>query len=1215
MADDSIHEVHGRVRLQRDIASPQKDGSWMDNERQRIQAYEYLCHVGEAKEWIEACIREPIAPIEELEEELRNGIVLARLAKSFQPEVVRRIFEDRTKLQYRHSDNINYLFIAMQRVGLPEVFHFELTDLYEKKNIPKVIYCIHALSHLLVKKGMSPSIKNLVGKLNFTDEQLENTQQSLEQAGVPMPQFGNIQDALAKELTNKEPELSEEEKRWRYFQNNIDKVVKCENAVRATLARKLRRQYEEERRRKEEEARRRAEEERLRREAVARQRERNIVKVQAQIRMHLAHKELQDRKKHWAVNVDRIIALQSITRTAKQRREYLKRLHELKSSEGVVTQIQSRVRMIQARRKYLKRLEHYRGNQDAIVKIQSLWKGRRAEKAYKALSSLSNPHVKIVQDFIHLLDDSDNDFEEELELEKLRQLVIKMIRENLQTESELSELDTKISLLVKNRISLEEVIHLTSKKARIALSESNLLSDDGSKHNPFTARDKESRAKVEHYQNLFYILQTQPIYLARLMFMLNKTSGGVVTKLLENIVLTLYGYAQNTREEYLFLNLIKAAIKIEIDEISDLGEFWRANPLFIKLVLHYTRGAKERQFLRELLQPLVKSIINDNSLDLETEPVAILRALIRDEESRTGEKSARNYDAAPQVASEDPEVKAMQQAHSAKLREITDTFLNEIVGSLKKMPYGIRYIAMQMRESLMTKFPGNEAEVVKIIGNLIYYRYMNPAIVAPEAFDVIESNITPTQRKNLAEVAKMLHQISVNKQFNQDDESEAMNAYLSKSAKTFGLFFLEASTVVTAEDYFNIDEYVDLSRTQKPTILISPHEVFQVHRTLVENIGDIVEPSKDDPLSLILNDLGNPPPQSESKDNNSGAVTLSLVNRFAKIDDADSQVRNIFVETKRYILSVIRIQSGKNLLETLVAPVTEEQETKFTELQQRENDRQQAKREAAAAAKDKMGSVADLTGSRDAGLSPLSPLSATGMGMGSNAALLRGSDTQPMTFAILKKKALEGMARLEEEGKVSKANCYQDMIDSIAKDMLNKHRRRNQRRRELLSLKQTFGNLEEKSTYLNDQKKSYHDYINSCMTQLTSKKGKSKKTPFMFTRQYYHLRELEKSGKVPQFGSYKYTADVLHKKGVLISVADYSPKQYDKISLTIASDEAGVFSIEASFLGVKVAEKMELRLEDLLQAQYDGVQQMTLFDLAKVNLNLLIYLINKKFYV
>jgi hypothetical protein len=67
----------------------------------------------------------------------------------------------------------------MKNIGLPDVIHlntyiklfiFELTDLYDKKNIPKVIYCIHALSHLLAKKGLGPHIKNLLGKLTFTGE-------------------------------------------------------------------------------------------------------------------------------------------------------------------------------------------------------------------------------------------------------------------------------------------------------------------------------------------------------------------------------------------------------------------------------------------------------------------------------------------------------------------------------------------------------------------------------------------------------------------------------------------------------------------------------------------------------------------------------------------------------------------------------------------------------------------------------------------------------------------------------------------------------------------------------------------------------------------------------------------------------------------------------------------------------------------------------------
>lgn len=119
-----------------------------------------------------------------------------------------------------------------------------------------------------------------------------------------------------------------------------------------------------------------------------------------------------------------------------------------------------------------------------------------------------------------------------------------------------------------------------------------------------------------------------------------------------------------------------------------------------------------------------------------------------------------------------------------------------------------------------------------------------------------------------------------------------------------------------------------------------------------------------------------------------------------------------------------------------------------------------------------------------------------------------------------------------------------------------------------------------------------------------------------FSPQWNHMQELKKSGKVPQFGSYKYGADVLYKKGVLVSVEGYSSRQFDKINLTIGSDESGVFTIQVSILGITMPQKMELKLEDLLQYQFDKVQIIPLFDgAAKVNVNLLLFLINKKFYV
>ena len=70
-------------------------GSWADKQRHLLHAYEYLCHVGEAQQWIEGCLGEELGfGVVEMEDGLRNGVVLARLVRVFQGEAsVRRIYE------------------------------------------------------------------------------------------------------------------------------------------------------------------------------------------------------------------------------------------------------------------------------------------------------------------------------------------------------------------------------------------------------------------------------------------------------------------------------------------------------------------------------------------------------------------------------------------------------------------------------------------------------------------------------------------------------------------------------------------------------------------------------------------------------------------------------------------------------------------------------------------------------------------------------------------------------------------------------------------------------------------------------------------------------------------------------------------------------------------------------------------------------------------
>jgi hypothetical protein len=119
-----------------------------------------------------------------------------------------------------------------------------------------------------------------------------------------------------------------------------------------------------------------------------------------------------------------------------------------------------------------------------------------------------------------------------------------------------------------------------------------------------------------------------------------------------------------------------------------------------------------------------------------------------------------------------------------------------------------------------------------------------------------------------------------------------------------------------------------------------------------------------------------------------------------------------------------------------------------------------------------------------------------------------------------------------------------------------------------------------------------------------------------FTKQYFHLRDLQKSGKLPQFGSFKYSAHDLYDKGILLSIDQYSPRQFDKIDIVIASNQVGVFTMEVFNNALGITNRMastDLRMEDLLQAQFDNKASLTIFNgMAKVNLTALLLHINKK---
>ena len=71
-----------------------------------------------------------------------------------------------------------------------------------------------------------------------------------------------------------------------------------------------------------------------------------------------------------------------------------------------------------------------------------------------------------------------------------------------------------------------------------------------------------------------------------------------------------------------------------MDQIQDIVT---GNPTVIKMVVSFNRGARGQNALRQLLSPVVKEIIEDKSMGINTNPIDIYKAWVNQLETATGE--------------------------------------------------------------------------------------------------------------------------------------------------------------------------------------------------------------------------------------------------------------------------------------------------------------------------------------------------------------------------------------------------------------------------------------------------------------------------------------------------------------------------------------------------------------------------------------------------
>ena len=187
------------------------------------------------------------------------------------------------------------------------------------------------------------------------------------------------------------------------------------------------------------------------------------------------------------------------------------------------------------------------------------------------------------------------------------------------------------------------------------------------------------------------------------------------------------------------------------------------------------------------------------------------------------------------------EVQKRLQRSITDLKRMVTLFMTTIIKGLDKFPYGILYISKILYTVLRDKFPDSQdKDLLKVVGNLVYYRYVNPTIVAPERFDILDKkcdqNLNNDQRRNLGSIAKILQFAASKKGFGEESEHlMCLNPFIIECHDKFKHFFNKCITVAEPELQFNIDKYTEAVLIAKPTIYISLSELCDTHQLLLDH--------------------------------------------------------------------------------------------------------------------------------------------------------------------------------------------------------------------------------------------------------------------------------------------------------------------------------------------------------------------------------------------
>lgn len=604
----------------------------------------------------------------------------------------------------------------------------------------------------------------------------------------------------------------------------------------------------------------------------------------------------------------------------------------------------------------------------------------------------------------------------------------------------------------------------------------------------------------------------------------------------------------------------------------------------------YTRRGPGQSYLKSVLSKRINELIDQKDLNLQINPLKVYDELIAEKSQQGALPPNFVKSVTPEIAAENSDVQAIIKPRLEKLIETANGFLSTIIESLESIPYGIRWICKQIRSLTKRKYPhATESAISSLIGGFFFLRFINPAIVTPQAYMLIDSYPGPNPRTTLTLIAKMLQNLANKPTYAKESYMIPTNPFVETNKQRIQHFLTDICEVSDFYESLEMDQYMALSR-KDISINITPNEMFSTQMLLDQHLQKLA-PEPTHRLRILLQDLGTVPKQVPRKLNR--PIQLPLYSRWETTQmmggQRQQQDANILITSPENSITQndIMYMETKSIFVQILRSLPHTQK---------------------------------LCTANNASLDLIRISEAAGT----------AKDAQLVSKGIKVHTMLE---ELEEAGIVSRNDDYEFLVQEIKQELIHLGDLKDRVILEIMSLEQVFNTIQDHNNYLQSQLETYKAYLQNVRMQsaggtngrsggitsqriITSENHNNATTVFSAQNQQHQQHPFSdttnttinanptastlvknNSNKKKSAGPFKFTHQQLEKDGIIVE-SEVPEYRRANIFLMIQSPITGTFIISLHYKGrEKPILEIDLKLDDLLEKVFDVIYIYIYIDL------------------